>query len=382
MAVARHGTGYGSALGALASQIHPVFMLPPVAVSLFGAFLAGEFSLHAAALHAIAIGAAVYVAHVKDGLVDFHRRGEDDDHPLTRRGCFLALAAGSLVFLTTLVLLGTIAGWLPALLTAPTWAIGFLHAPQLDTNPITATIGYPAGIVLALVGAYAVQTGGVTAIPLAYGLVLFVLLTGVKIVDDLQDRRWDRSFGKRSLPVVIGPARARYLGNALLAAGAVMMLGFIAIGWFPDGVAVGVFVFGAVAAVAAERGPERATMLLVRGAYLLLACMVLAVWYRPLAGVPPRLSFLGPYVYLAVETAFGLVGLSLLYATGTLRRAARTIAILYPIAFVWDWYSLQIGIFEITRRTGIEVAGIPLEEHLFIVVVPAFILGLHGLLES
>ncbi|MFB6153116.1 MAG: UbiA family prenyltransferase [Halodesulfurarchaeum sp.] len=380
MAVARHGRGYGASLGALASQIHPVFMLPPVAVSLFGAMLTGGFTLSTASLHATAIGSAVYVAHVKDGLVDFHRRGEDDDHPLTPRGCYLGLASGTALFFTALALLLAMTGWVPVILTAPTWAIGYLHAPQLDTNPVTATLGYPAGIFLSLVSAYAVQTGSVTAIPLAYGLVLFVLLAGVKIIDDLQDLRWDRAFGKRSLPTVLGAVRSRRLGHALLVAASLGILGFTAIDLFPDGVALGVFVFGAVAAIAAEAEPERATMLLVRGAYLLLAAMIVAVRYRPLSSTPPLLSFLGSFVYLAAEAAFGLVGFGLLVHTGTLRRAARTIAILYPIAYVWDWYSLQIGIFEITRRTGIEVAGIPLEEHLFIVVVPVFILGLHGLI--
>jgi hypothetical protein len=87
---ARHGTGLRADLSALASQVHPVFMLPPLASSWFGSMLAGEFSLALGALHMTAVFLAVYTAHVKDGYVDFHLRGEDDDHPITEPGCRLS----------------------------------------------------------------------------------------------------------------------------------------------------------------------------------------------------------------------------------------------------------------------------------------------------
>jgi lycopene cyclase domain-containing protein len=67
----------------------------------------------------------------------------------------------------------------------------------------------------------------------------------------------------------------------------------------------------------------------------------------------------------------------LLSWANALRQAARTIAVLYPIAYLWDWYTLEVGVFAIQLRTGVNLLGIPLEEHLFIVVVPAFVLGIH-----
>lgn len=87
----------------------------------------------------------------------------------------------------------------------------------------------------------------------------------------------------------------------------------------------------------------------------------------------------GPYTYLVSEVVFGSVALLLLVRAGdgALRRAATTIVLLYPIAYVWDWYSLAIGIFEIRLRTGVMLLDIPLEEHLFMVVVPALVLGIH-----
>ena len=97
--------------------------------------------------------------------------------------------------------------------------------------------------------------------------------------------------------------------------------------------------------------------------------------------VPDIGAVFGPYTYLASEVAFGAVALVLLVRAEALRRAARTIAVLYPIAYVWDWYTLKIGVFAIPLRTGVELLGIPIEEHLFIVVVPALVLAIHETLH-
>lgn len=97
----------------------------------------------------------------------------------------------------------------------------------------------------------------------------------------------------------------------------------------------------------------------------------------PIAVLPDITAVFGDLTYLASEIAFGAVAFYLLYRADALRRAARTIAALYPIAYIWDWYTLEIGVFAIQRRTGVDLLGIPLEEHLFIVVVPGFVLGLH-----
>ncbi len=93
--------------------------------------------------------------------------------------------------------------------------------------------------------------------------------------------------------------------------------------------------------------------------------------------IPDLGAALGEYTYLASEVFFGAVALALLVRADALRRAAVTIAVLYPVAYVWDWYTLAIGVFEIRLRTGVNLLGIPVEEHLFIVVVPALVLGVH-----
>ncbi|WP_254863661.1 lycopene cyclase domain-containing protein [Halovivax gelatinilyticus] len=94
------------------------------------------------------------------------------------------------------------------------------------------------------------------------------------------------------------------------------------------------------------------------------------------------ISVFGRYTYLATELFWGAVAFVLLRRANALERAAVTIVTLYPIAYVWDRYTLAVGVFSIDLRTGVEVAGIPIEEHLFAIVVPGLVLGVHETLES
>ncbi|ADJ15851.1 UbiA family prenyltransferase [Halalkalicoccus jeotgali] len=282
MVFARHGEGVGGDLAALLSQVHPVFMLPPIAASWFGSMLAGEFSLALGAVHMTAIFAAVYTAHLKDGYVDFYLRGEDSDHPLSEPGCKRALAGASALFFVCLAAL-----WYPvdawaALLTLPTWLIAYHHAPQLDTNPITTTTGYPAGIALAILGGFYVQVGTLEPIALAFSLVFLVLLSGVKVIDDGQDYEYDRSIEKRTVAVALGPARARSAAYGLMVLALALVVGFALLRVFPPETTLAVLAFGVVAAISRRADPEVATMLLVRGAYVFLALLLAAVWFRPL----------------------------------------------------------------------------------------------------
>ncbi len=89
------------------------------------------------------------------------------------------------------------------------------------------------------------------------------------------------------------------------------------------------------------------------------------------------IGVLGRYTYLATELFWGAIALVLLRRAGALRRACVTILALYPVAYAWDRYTLAVGVFDIELRTGIDVAGIPLEEHLFMAVVPGLVVGVH-----
>ncbi len=282
MALARHGDSPHAAISALASQIHPVFMLPPLAASGFGGILAGR-GAPAGGLHLAAIFCAVYTAHVKDGYVDFYFRNEDADHPLTARGCRLALLGASGLFFGLLGGLWWLVDIGAVLVTLPAWLIGYHHAPQLDTNPVTATTGYPLGIAVALAGGYYVQAGTLAPTVLAFAVVFLVLLSGIKIIDDAQDYAYDRSITKRTVAVALGVEDAHRLAYGLMAVALVAVIGFAAVGIFPvSAIAVSVL-FASVAMIAWRADPERATMLLVRGSYVFLAVLVAAVWFRPMS---------------------------------------------------------------------------------------------------
>jgi lycopene cyclase domain-containing protein len=97
--------------------------------------------------------------------------------------------------------------------------------------------------------------------------------------------------------------------------------------------------------------------------------------------VLPDITVLGGYTYLATEVVFGSVALALVWRARALERAAKTIAVLYPVAYVWDWYTLEVGVFSIPMRTGVELLWIPIEEHLFIIVVPLLVIGIHETLH-
>lgn len=91
----------------------------------------------------------------------------------------------------------------------------------------------------------------------------------------------------------------------------------------------------------------------------------------------PDIGIFGRYTYVLTEVFWGLVALALLRRAGALRKAFVTIVVLYPIAYVWDRYTLDVGVFDIRLNLGVDVAGIPLEEHVFMVVVPALVVGIH-----
>lgn len=267
---------------AFASQVHPVFMLPAVAVAAFGAVLADRFSAIPLGVHLIAVFAALYTAHVKDGFVDFHRRGEDDDHPLTARGCRVALAGSTGLFAVALAVLVVLVDPWAGLLTLPGWLIGYHHAPQLDTNPVTATSGYPAGIAFALLSGYYVQAGTLSIVPVAYAVVFLLVLSGIKVIDDATDYEYDRSADKRTVAVVVGPDRARTAAHGLMATGLLAVVALAMAAVFPPSAVFAPVVFAGVAVLAAGAEPELATMLLIRGSYLFLAVLVAAVWFRPM----------------------------------------------------------------------------------------------------
>jgi len=104
--------------------------------------------------------------------------------------------------------------------------------------------------------------------------------------------------------------------------------------------------------------------------------------FGPRTTVIPDISVLGPYTYLATEVLWGTVAVVLVWYADAGRQAARTTAVLYPFAFLWDWYTLHVGVFAIPLRTGVTLLGIPIEEHIFMLVVPTMVVGTHETLRK
>ena len=96
----------------------------------------------------------------------------------------------------------------------------------------------------------------------------------------------------------------------------------------------------------------------------------------------PDITLFGRYTYLVTIVFWGTIAFALLYRAGVLRKAIITIAVLYPIGFIWDWYTLHVGVFDIILHIEVYLLGIPFEEHLFIVVVPALVIAVHETLHT
>lgn len=96
----------------------------------------------------------------------------------------------------------------------------------------------------------------------------------------------------------------------------------------------------------------------------------------------PDITVFGRYTYLVTELLWGTIALALLRKTESTKEALRVCLVLYPFAYAWDKYTLAVGVFEIPLRTGIEIADVPLEEHIFMFVVPSMVVGTYELLAD
>jgi len=98
--------------------------------------------------------------------------------------------------------------------------------------------------------------------------------------------------------------------------------------------------------------------------------------------VLPDITVFGQYTYLVTELFWATIAAVLLWYSGAVRAAARTTALLYPFALAWDWYTLEVGVFAIPMRTGVELLGVPIEEHVFMILVPSMVVATHESLNK
>lgn len=268
-------------VGGLWDHVQPIFFVPGIAVSLVGAVLTPDPSIATAIVHATAVALAVYVAHLTDGYVDYYVRGEDEQNRLSSVEIRVATLVTVIAFGFCVLVLWVSTGPLAALATAPLVALGYLHAPHLDTNPITTTVDYPAGIALATVGGYTAQTGTVSAVVGTIALVLVVLLSGIGILLDTVDYEHDATVSKRTVPVVLGPERALSVSKWLVVASSGIVLCVSVLAVVPPIAAV-VGLLPAATVVAWNRGGwpvDVAVNRLIATTYVFMAVFVLTLLF-------------------------------------------------------------------------------------------------------
>jgi lycopene cyclase domain-containing protein len=96
----------------------------------------------------------------------------------------------------------------------------------------------------------------------------------------------------------------------------------------------------------------------------------------------PDIGVFGPYTYLVTELLWGAVAVTLLRYADAFRAAGRVVAVVYLPAYLWDRYTLEVGVFEIPLRTGVELFDVPIEEHVFMILVPSMVVAVHESIEK
>lgn len=266
--------GRQTAHGLLAA-VKPAFMLPAVALSAAGAALAPAVSLFVAVAHAAAVAAALYTAHVVDEYVDAHVRGEEAPL-LSASACAWAAVGATLAFFALVAALWVADAGLAAVLTLPLWALAVLHAPVLDSHPVTVTVDYPVGVALAFVAGYLAQTASVPAAVLAVAAALAVSLSGLKVAIDRLDREFDATIGKHTLPVLLDDGAAtRVAAGIHLLAGTLVGV-FVAASVLPPLALAAAGVALADAAAVSRLSPRRAVRAQMALAYPFTAALLSA----------------------------------------------------------------------------------------------------------
>lgn len=248
-------------------------------MSAFGALLAADLAVIPATVHAFAVCIAVYVAHLKDGYVDYYVRGEDEHNPLEPGEIRVAIGISTGLFGCCLALLWLLGGENVVVATAPLLALGYFHAPQLDTRPIVETVDYPLGIMLATAGGYASQTGTVSATVIAVCFVLFFHLAAINVMLDRIDADHDRRVAKRTLPVVLGSGHAQRIVWGLVAVSLLTLIASILFGPLPRSALLAGVVPAALMAATLARtpDPERLVILFIGATYVFATVLFLAI---------------------------------------------------------------------------------------------------------
>ncbi len=201
------------------SQVHPVFMVAAIGATVVGGLYSPVSNPPNLLVFCAGVFAALYFAHVKDSYVDFFERREDSFSFLTKKQSKKAMLLSALGVLACLLYFAFFGFWLAIPIIFCGFLLAYFHTP-MDLNPVGATAGYPTGLALAMLGGYYVQAGTIPASMILFAIAVWLILNGVKIVDDVKDFDWDKRFGKMAAPVFFGKKRAKEIAAALVFAGA------------------------------------------------------------------------------------------------------------------------------------------------------------------
>lgn len=169
----------------------------------------------------VGVFAALYFAHVKDSYVDYFVRHEDSFSHLTKKQSKIAMFVSALAVAITIIHFALVGLLLAVPLMLAGFLLAYFHTP-IDLNPIGATAGYPTGLALAAIGGYYVQAAYVPINIILFAVAVWIILVGIKIVDDIKDHDWDKGFGKISAPVFFGKKNAKKAAVIIMTLGAIM----------------------------------------------------------------------------------------------------------------------------------------------------------------
>jgi len=86
---------------------------------------------------------------------------------------------------------------------------------------------------VAVLGTYYLQTGGLSAAAVAAALPMACTVTAILVVNNLRDVDTDRGAGKRTLAVIMGPRMTRFYYALLMVAPIVLVSLAVASSWLP-----------------------------------------------------------------------------------------------------------------------------------------------------
>jgi len=171
----------------------------------------------------------LYVAHLNDTFFDLRKgeygsdrkyhsvRSKEDEYLprwgfgpeipdapiLSQKHYLIAMIVTSLIGLAVMIYISTIVGWMYSLVAIVGLFLAITYSAGVDKIPILGDTWWEIGIVFALYAGYCSQTGYVDSFIVLQSVPLFIILTGVKLMDSIPDTKTDDRVNKRTLAVLL-----------------------------------------------------------------------------------------------------------------------------------------------------------------------------------